>query len=577
MGSYFSLPSSGKVQINRKRKNTEVIENELPIKKRIRSTYDYVYRELFCKGEGSDLTVKSMGYTWLLHRLYVKQSPFFCAMLDGGWKESESDVIELELSDTNITKSSLDVIFGSFYHDSVVLSENTVLSVLAAATWFHLEEVRSLCSEFMECRTSMRNAVEFFQIAKQYNLPNLTKKTISWTADHLLLLHESSEHFEFLRKIPVGFMCEVIRKPDLVVVQLEHDVLTTLLKWVYLQQHPEFEYNPESPPFLKTAYAYFTSTGGSFLETDEGKMYIPAFQSIRWDYLVNEHKVTQRLLRDRIIPEDWLSNVFSRQWLRVLQTHELQVTTARHASGGGRSGGASDSYGPSGSGSYSPSRLRATLSAREFAIGGSNEAILEGLSEPGPPADLPEEVFWATSERCGRHMLSGDSTCSWRWTGYHFGIDVVIKYKRRTFSVIRFTEPSSSTGAISHVPRFRLMIAMRVRSLASIQTSNGEAAEGGSDPTTELVDVVRNAECHSSDTSTSSANSEASPSVPKNATRVISTEGVLSLSLEQNVIQDVLRLPEDFQFPAVVSANILRYDPFGWESGTLSTETDQVD
>lgn len=130
---------------------------------------------------------------------------------------------------------------------------------------------------------------------------------------------------------------------------------------------------------------------------------------------------------------DWLSSVFSRQWLRVLQTHELQMTAARHGSGSiGRSSvGGSDSYGSSGTRSHSPSRLRATLSAREFAVGSSNEATVEGFSEPGPPADLPEEVFWATSERCGRHMPSGDSTCSWRWTGYHFGIDVVIKYKRR--------------------------------------------------------------------------------------------------------------------------------------------------
>ncbi|VDP86638.1 unnamed protein product [Echinostoma caproni] len=213
MGSYFSSPSVEANNVCRKRKITSAVDNEIPIKKRIRSTYDYVYRELFCKGEGSDLTVKSMGHTWLLHRLYVKQSPFFCAMLEGGWKESGSDVIELELSDTNITKSSLDVIFGSFYHDTVVLSEKTVLSVLAAATWFHLEEVRSLCSQFMEFRTryfffiilkffSLRNVVEFFQIAKQYNLPHLTKKTVNWAADNILLLQESHETFEFLRKIP---------------------------------------------------------------------------------------------------------------------------------------------------------------------------------------------------------------------------------------------------------------------------------------------------------------------------------------------------------------------------------------
>ncbi|VDP94274.1 unnamed protein product [Echinostoma caproni] len=134
----------------------------------------------------------------------------------------------------------------------------------------------------------------------------------------------------------------------------------------------------------------------------------------------------------------WLSSVFSRQWLRVLQTHDLQVTASRYdSSSGGRSSSVGGNYGPSGRGSRSssPSRLRATLSARESEISGSGETNpangAAASSEPGPPADLSDEVFWATSERCGRHMPSGDSTYSWRWTGYHFGMDVVIKYKRR--------------------------------------------------------------------------------------------------------------------------------------------------
>lgn len=40
-------------------------------------------------------------------------------------------------------------------------------------------------------------------------------------------------HFSFVFR--VDFMCEVIRKPELVVVQLEHDVLTTLLKVSLIQ------------------------------------------------------------------------------------------------------------------------------------------------------------------------------------------------------------------------------------------------------------------------------------------------------------------------------------------------------
>ncbi|VEL38715.1 unnamed protein product, partial [Protopolystoma xenopodis] len=45
---------------------------------------------------------------------------------------------------------------------------------------------------------------------------------------------------------------------------------------------------------------------------------------------------------------------------------------------------------------------------------------------------------------------------------------------------------------------------------------------------------------------------------------VVSTPGVLSLALSENTVHEVLRLPDDFRFPAIISANLLRYDPIGW-------------
>ncbi|KER25604.1 hypothetical protein X801_04876 [Opisthorchis viverrini] len=84
-------------------------------------------------------------------------------MLDGGWKESGCSVIELELSDPNITKSSLNTVFGAFYRDTILLSET---------------------------------------ISKQYNLPHLLKSTVKWLADNLLIMSDCASTYDFLRKIP---------------------------------------------------------------------------------------------------------------------------------------------------------------------------------------------------------------------------------------------------------------------------------------------------------------------------------------------------------------------------------------
>lgn len=92
-------------------------------RKRIRSTYQHVYQELFSKGEGSDVTICALGHEWPLHRIYLKQSPFFAALFNGGWKESGDRRITLNLLDENITQESLHIVFGSFYSDYFSLTD----------------------------------------------------------------------------------------------------------------------------------------------------------------------------------------------------------------------------------------------------------------------------------------------------------------------------------------------------------------------------------------------------------------------------------------------------------------------
>ncbi|VEL37373.1 unnamed protein product, partial [Protopolystoma xenopodis] len=123
---------------------------------------------------------------------------------------------------------------------------------------------------------------------------------------------------------------------------------------------------------------------------------------------------------------------------------------------------------------------------------GSQPARTEGIfeqlpwpSEPGPRLDLDEKIFWATSERCGRRMQTGEFVSSWRWTGFHFGLDVVIKYKRRVFYVIRFTEPTTADGAVSHALRHRLLLFMRVISAQNKAFSEPQTISDQSEPTTD--------------------------------------------------------------------------------------------
>lgn len=552
MGGIFSTSKSSSCRSQKRKHSSPTGEDDTsPIRKRIRSTYEYVYRELFCKGEGSDIIVSALGYEWLLHRIYIKQSPFFAAMLDGGWKESDCNRIELELSDPAITKHALDVVFGSFYCDCVSLTDQTVLNILAAATWFHLEDIRQSCNDFLKREIRLDTIIEFHAVSGKYSLPELNQACVDWLSQKLLVIPDSPALFTLLQNIPISLMQTVVSHPRLVVIQLEQDVFICLLKWMYLQHNPDTQYCPASD-LLKQAYEYYTTVKPNFLASPEGAPYAAAFRGVRWEHVVTIYKATHRMIQDRIVPEDWLALAFQRQWLQILSTHESQ----------------SSSRDPSVTAHVVPPSSTTNASSILPGVHLPHVGTLTSLPDlPGPPENLPHDVFWRVSERCGRRMLNGEATCSWRWTGFHFGLDVLIKYRRRIFYVIRLTDAASSEGSVCRSREHRLMICMTVIS-NDCSLSSG-ASDSSSDSCSESYDSSSPA--RTPDSGEGGADGRHRPSRAKSC-----TSGVLTLRLTENSLQEVLRLPEGFRFPAVVSANILRYDPVSLPGEPLPQGTTAV-
>ncbi|VDM35538.1 unnamed protein product [Hydatigera taeniaeformis] len=220
--------------------------------KRIRSTYEHVYQELFSKGEGSDVTICALGHEWPLHRIYLKQSPFFAALFNGGWKESGDRRITLNLLDENITQESLHIVFGSFYSDNFTITDKTVVGILAAATWFQMDEIRRLCSNFLCRYVKLESLIRLHTVAAKYNLPELNQACVDWL-------------------------------------------------WLYLKLNPERLYC-RSSQLLAEAYKYFAKDAAGFLESAKGAVYAPVFRAIRWEHVISHFRSTCQIIRDGIVP-----------------------------------------------------------------------------------------------------------------------------------------------------------------------------------------------------------------------------------------------------------------------------------
>lgn len=63
----------------------------------------YIYKEMFEQGVYSDIRIIALNKKWNLHRVHLKQCPYFASMFSGAWKEANQDVIDIDVVDPNIT------------------------------------------------------------------------------------------------------------------------------------------------------------------------------------------------------------------------------------------------------------------------------------------------------------------------------------------------------------------------------------------------------------------------------------------------------------------------------------------
>jgi len=405
MGSFSSKPSAVpdspprettedikfKVKLKkRKRKRSGSVEREeierllsTPQKKKLKTTSQYIFDNLFKEGTDSDITVTALSTSWKLHKLYLCQSAYFNSLFSGRWSDGVKDHIYVTVEDPNITINSLHITLGSFYRDDVTIEPSDVVSVLAAASLFQLDGLISQCVVIMEETINMATVVKYHDSSVRYGCVQLTKLCLSWLLANLLSIMPDNP--PRLREIPPSLMVDLVGSPHLFVMQTEFSVYVLLRLWVYLNLHPAHKQAPRES--VSDSQKYFRSlapnrdTGSTqyFLDSDKAKPYLAVFRNIRVAHMINHHLDLEILVSDRLIPDSWLSSVYYTRWMSLLR-------------------------------------------------------IDSGVDRG--PADLSEDVFDRDSYRCGR-ILSVDGQHMWRWTGFNSGLDLIITYDHYRLSLKR--------------------------------------------------------------------------------------------------------------------------------------------
>ncbi|XP_011369788.1 germ cell-less protein-like 1 [Pteropus vampyrus] len=351
--------------------------------KKAKITSEYAYETFFLTGENSDIKVRALGKVWCLHKMFLRQSGYFATMLRGSLEKSRIDIIDLEVNDQSIDTESLHFVLGSLYWDEYVLREPLrVPRILATARLLQVEKLVRHCGETMKETINAKTVCSYYAAAETYGLESVKTECFEWLL-HNLMTHPS---IQLYKELSIDLMKMLISSSNLLVMQKEMDVYTTLKEWMFIRLNPAWKGSIRQ--LLVHANQWFSRhreavNAIAFLETTEGIAFQPVFKKLRFHHMICDLASTRVIEQDTVIPSEWLSYVYKQQWFTLLKAEQN----------------------------------------REIGPRDINETELEGYSM-----------------RCGKKILK-DGKYSWNWSGYNFGFPLhvtfnshYIIFKQNTFN-----------------------------------------------------------------------------------------------------------------------------------------------
>jgi len=216
-----------------------------PKKKKLHTTSQYIYDNLFLSGKDSDVIVRALGKSWKLHKLYLQQSPYFASLFSGRWADGYKNVLNINIVDPCITLDSLHITFGSLYQDEITVEPGDVIPVLAAASLFQSEGLISQCLVIMDETVNVETVVRYWEACQQYGCVDMSKVCVEWLTVNLL--SHLPDHPARFREISPQLMSELVSSAHLFVMQTEFSVYVLLRLWMFLQLHPVWMENLRKP------------------------------------------------------------------------------------------------------------------------------------------------------------------------------------------------------------------------------------------------------------------------------------------------------------------------------------------
>ena len=184
------------------------------------------------EGVFTDVQLKVGETIFSAHRVVLAAySNYFYAMFTTGMKESTQEVIELK--DESISSDVLKIIMDSIYTGDLLVNEENVFEVLAAADHLQVTSVVQQCchyllTEFVELRFDVESFCRIWTTADRYSLKDLQE-----AAEHKMasMYKDVCESEKFLAHISADQFVSLLSRDDLSALS-EAFVFKSVMQWI---------------------------------------------------------------------------------------------------------------------------------------------------------------------------------------------------------------------------------------------------------------------------------------------------------------------------------------------------------
>ncbi|GMS95373.1 hypothetical protein PENTCL1PPCAC_17548, partial [Pristionchus entomophagus] len=397
-------------------------------------TAKYVYDKLFIEGQDSDISINALGYRWKLHRFYLKQCDYFSALLEGEWADSKTAEYTLAIPDENITKDGLHSVLGALYDNEIVFEVDQLRSIMATASFLQMTAIFDKASEAMIASIDDATVLQFLECGYKYGIDEVTSQSFEYLRWNLWRLCKS---VPFLRGLPKEALVRLLACYDLPVIEGEMDLYKAIRGWIFLRESDSYEgedlkeMEKEVNKFLKQRKYAWENDVDSVVSTPSDR---PSSSASSYDEI-------SEVFRSNHMKHPFALFLKYSQLFAGLRLHSLCCSTSSI------NVIQEDTLLP-------PSLIDAVLADRyitQLAI----DEHRTGNQERQAMDDTSVESFLLSCTRFGRSL--DELPKCWRWTGSHFGVDLLMNVQSTLLTMKRNMTVQQSTYSLNLRDRITLL------------------------------------------------------------------------------------------------------------------------